>query len=54
MFRANVQTDKTKLIVAFRNFAQAPEVESVSEGTLWSILLILRNMLQFRCQKEVV
>ena len=38
MFRADGQRDKTKLIVAFRNFAKVPEVESVSENTLWSAL----------------
>jgi len=38
VFYAGGQTDMTKQIDGFCNFAKAPKVENVSENTLWSTL----------------
>ena len=34
LFHADGQTDMTKLIVAFRNFANAPKIEHLTKGSV--------------------
>jgi hypothetical protein len=53
--RTESQTDMTKLIAAFRNFANAPKKRRVSTGFIWRTMgtsgEVLWNVIKYRYQK---